>query len=316
MFTMRPSNPMSQFGCVALLLALTTACGSNVDSDDGDTGSAGSSSAGETADTGQDTGSADAAESSGSGGGGSDTGGGSDSGGGSDTGGGSSDGSTDGSSSGAADSGGSESGGSESSSGGEQGTVLWEEDFEAYDPASEMHGQGGWKGWGNNDAAGALVSSDQAHSPTQSVAIEGGSDLVHEFADVTSGLVEWSAWQYIPSTMTGETWFVMMNTYTDNGFQLDWSIQIEFDATNDVLTNQGNTGGTLALVEDAWVEIRVLIDLDNDTHTFYYDDQELYTGGWTTENSDSGALAFEAVDLFANGASEAYYDDCKLTALQ
>jgi len=66
-------------------------------------------------------------------------------------------------------------------------------------------------------------------------------------------------------------------------------------------------------VYDQWVQIRVDIDLDADTQTFYYNNQMLYTDTWSGHVSGGGALNIGAVDLFANGSTSVYYDDIFLT---
>ncbi len=97
------------------------------------------------------------------------------------------------------------------------------EDFESYTDGSLLHGQGGWKGWSNDPAAGAVVSAKHAHSGTKSVEILGTSDLVHEFRLAGN---QWalSAQQYIPSGGTGVSYFIVLNTYADGGPN-DWSIR-------------------------------------------------------------------------------------------
>jgi hypothetical protein len=179
----------------------------------------------------------------------------------------------------------------------------WYDSFDSYAPGSQMHGQGGWKGWFNDPSAGALVSDLYAHSPTNSVQILGASDLVHEYAGFTSGTWTYTTWQYVPSGYSGQTYFIMLNSYDDAGANLNWSTQVYFDSASGQVVNSGASGGTLPLIIGAWVELRVEIDLDNDTQAFYYDDQLLYQGTWTDEVSGGGVLNIGAVDLFANSAS-------------
>src|SRR4030042_3334301 len=84
----------------------------------------------------------------------------------------------------------------------------WTENFDSYATGSQMHGQGGWKGWGNVPGAGALTSNVQAHSVPNSVAILGASDLVHEYSGYTSGVWTYSAWQYVATTLSGLSYFI------------------------------------------------------------------------------------------------------------
>jgi uncharacterized repeat protein (TIGR01451 family) len=80
-----------------------------------------------------------------------------------------------------------------------------------------------------------------------------------------------------------------------------------------MVTNEGPAAGTLPLIKGQWVEIRVEIDLTNDTQSFYYGNTLLFTGSWTGGMSGGGVLNIANVDLFANGASVVYYDDISLS---
>lgn len=187
----------------------------------------------------------------------------------------------------------------------------WIDHFDTYATGSQMHGQGGWVGWDNVPGAGAMTTSAQARTPLNSVEIVGASDLVHLYTGHT-GTWTYTAWQYLPSTLVGETYFIMLNTYNHGG-PYNWSVQVNFNGGTDTVTNEGLTGGSLPILYDQWVEIRLVIDLVADVQTFYYGGSMLYTGTWSGEVSGSGALQITAVDLFANGASSAFYDDISLS---
>jgi hypothetical protein len=188
--------------------------------------------------------------------------------------------------------------------------LNWSDNFDSYETGSELHGQGGWKGWFNDPAFGALTSDAEARSIPNSAAILGDSDLVHEYSGYTSGQWVYTAWQFVPTDFTGTSYFIMLNTYNDAGVGLNWSTQVNFAGM--LVTNDGQNGGTLPLIKGEWVEMRVEIDLDADTQSFYYGGDLLYSATWTDGMSGGGALNIGAVDLFANGASVVYYDDLSL----
>jgi hypothetical protein len=190
--------------------------------------------------------------------------------------------------------------------------VDWSDNFDGYANDSQMHGQGGWKGWFNDPNAGAFVRDDFAHSAPHSVEITGASDLVHEYSGYTTGAWTYTAWQYIPSSATGITYFILLNSYDDGGVNLNWSLEMQFDLGTDTLFNDGPDGGTLPIIYDQWVEIRNEIDLDNDTQSVFYGGDLLFSGSWTEGMSGGGVLNIAAVDLFANGAAPVYYDDISL----
>jgi hypothetical protein len=130
------------------------------------------------------------------------------------------------------------------------------DDFESYAVGSNLIGQGGWAGWAGNASAGAQVSTNFAFSPTRSVNITGASDLVHTFSGATNGQWVFSVRQYIPSTSTGTTYVVLMNTYRPpyGATDLNWSVQIQNNmVTGRIISDLGGSA-TLPMIKDQWVE--------------------------------------------------------------
>lgn len=194
--------------------------------------------------------------------------------------------------------------------------VDFSENFDAYAVGSNVHGQGGWKGWLNNPGVGAFVDDAFSVSPSNSINISTTSDLIHEF-DQASGVWIVRAMQYIPADYAGQSYFIMQNVYNDDEVGLNWSVQVQFDSgTGNLLNDGGVSGGSMPYVTGEWKEIRVEIDLDNNIQTFFYDGTQLYSGSWTDQftNPGGGALEIGAIDLFANGASPVYYDDISIMA--
>jgi hypothetical protein len=198
----------------------------------------------------------------------------------------------------------------------------WEENFDSYQNGSSMHGQGGWKGWDDDPAYTAYVTDVQARSDPHSVDVVGDTDLVHEYSGYTSGQWTYTAWQYIPSEFEGTTYFILLSDYEDGaGQDNQWAVQISFDSTDQVIwseydydPNDPNEPITLPLITDRWVELRTEIDLDTDWFDFYYDGELLIGKAWTAtpNNDDGGFLVIDGVDLYANAATSAYYDDMSL----
>jgi len=188
-------------------------------------------------------------------------------------------------------------------------SAQWFEDFDSYAVGSGLHGQGGWRGWDADPAFDAFVTDLYSRSAPNSAEVAGASDIVHTFNNYTSGVWEFIAWQYIPSDFTGESYFIMLNTYEISGTN-NWSVQVHFTGGQVI----GDSGGApLPMIMDEWVELRLIIDLDLDTQVFMYGGDILYEASWTEGVSGGGALNIDAVDLFANGASPIYYDDMSLS---
>ena len=179
---------------------------------------------------------------------------------------------------------------------------------DSYPTGQSMHGVGGSHGWYGNAAATAFTSNAQAQSSPNSIAISPTSDLVHEFSGYNTGQVTVTAWSYVPSSTIGQQYFIMLNTYADGG-PYNWSTELLFE--NGVLTNDGS-GATFPLVNDAWTELRIEIDFDADTQTFYYDGNFFDQTSWVDGVSGGGVANLAAMDLFSNGATEVYWDDISI----
>jgi hypothetical protein len=193
----------------------------------------------------------------------------------------------------------------------------WSDNFDTYTPGT-INGQGGWQGWGGSAAAAGAVVTTPFLSPPHSQEIIATSDSVHQYSGYTSGLWTYTAWQYIPGSYTGQTYFILLNQYDDPGLTDNWSMQVEFNSTANaaqVILYSGAVAGTpIPLVRDQWVEIRDVIDLTADTQSVYYNNQLLLTTSWTNgiQATSPGILNIGAVDLYGNSASSVWYDNMSL----
>ncbi|HUM68752.1 MAG TPA: hypothetical protein PLK31_07905 [Chloroflexota bacterium] len=88
----------------------------------------------------------------------------------------------------------------------------WVDTFDTYPTGANMHGVGGWKGWENNPIFTAFTNDVRARSAPNSLDIASNSDLVREFSGISSGYWIFTAWQYVPSSMVGSSYFIMLNT--------------------------------------------------------------------------------------------------------
>ncbi len=186
----------------------------------------------------------------------------------------------------------------------------WSDNFDSYNLGS-INGQGGWTGWDNTPASAGIVTNVRSLSAPNSQEITGPADSVHEYSGYTSGSWTYSAMQYIPSTMTGQTMFIMLNKYVvGNHLYGHWSIETHFDRPTSLVTDV-YTSQTTPIVYDQWVPIRVEINLDTDQREFFYNNVSLGRRAWTVDSNS--ILNIACVDLFANNATSVYYDDLSLT---
>ncbi|MCD4777322.1 MAG: hypothetical protein K8S15_14900 [Candidatus Aegiribacteria sp.] len=179
----------------------------------------------------------------------------------------------------------------------------WSENFDSYAAGSGLHGQGGWEVWGGNLDYDAFITDSYSRSAPNSVAIVDTTDIVQLFTE-TTGEWEMTAWCYIPTSSTGNTYFIMLNRYPTSP---SWSVQITFDTDAGTLSTQG--GSTAAIVFDQWVEVKVEIYLDANSKNLYYNSGFLESNIWQSGGVDEIA----ALDLFSTTiGSIAYWDDCNL----
>jgi hypothetical protein len=196
------------------------------------------------------------------------------------------------------------------------------DDFDSYAAGSGIQGQGGWDTWGGSPAANAFVVDNQSYSAPNSLAVSGGADIVHSFSGITTGLWYAKVWTYVPSTQTGELFFIVLNKFdggTCAGTDCNWSIQVAMCRTGCTtagvnpgsVTNLGGSdvpgGGSTSLITNQWVEVIAEINLDANTYTVSYngvpfDTQNYYLPG-------SGDQRIHTFDLFSNASSESYMDN-------
>jgi hypothetical protein len=199
---------------------------------------------------------------------------------------------------------------------------FFADDFDSYANGSGIIGQGGWEGWDGTPAGGATdstVSNVQSFSSPNSLFTAGGSpsmDVVQQFSGVNSGTWYAKTQVYIPSAMSGDLFFIVLNTYNHGG-PYNWSVQMVFCATNcgaqglpGFVVNLGGTdfpgGETLPLVLDDWAELVVEVDLSANSYNAYYDGTQFVFGaGWQS----TGVNEIQCFDLFGESNDDGYFDN-------
>jgi PKD repeat protein len=199
---------------------------------------------------------------------------------------------------------------------------YWYDNFDSYETGSPLHGQGGWAAWDNNAAATGYVSDAQARSSPNSLEIQYYSgvaaDMVHEYSGVNSDTWIYTAWLYVPSSMTGTQFFILMNKYTLYSHVIqDWSLQVEFNAVSGYIRDFDNVGASLPLIKDTWMELRVEIDFEADIQTVFYGGTQFIQKSWKNGVSQGGQKNLACVDLYAgdNPSTPVYWDDLSLQPL-
>ena len=194
---------------------------------------------------------------------------------------------------------------------------FFADSFDSYAGFSFSAGQGGWETWDLDPAWDTYVTNAESFSSPNSLFVGDAADVVQQFTGVNSGVWYAKAQTYVPSTQTGEMFFILLNTYAPGGTN-NWSVQVVLCQSGCVTTgamagqvvNLGGTdvpgGGSAPLIVDQWVELLVEIDFNQSLYWVYYNGV-LVDGplDWTT----TGLFELQCMDLFSNGSSESYMDN-------
>jgi len=188
----------------------------------------------------------------------------------------------------------------------------WVDTFDTYDTATKLPDQSTWEAWGNDaNAANFYATTDRARSAPNSVVINGADDGVHQYTGYDSGRWIYTAWVYVPTGMDDLQYFILLNTYPASDTN-NWSLQLELDGPG-ATVNDFNGASSVTMLQDAWAQIRVEIDLDQDVQNVFYNGVPLVSKSWTGGVEPGGAVNIAAVDLWANESdSDVYYDDMSL----
>ncbi len=195
------------------------------------------------------------------------------------------------------------------------------DDFENYNLGEicrQAGPPGGWQRWGGDSLCGD-VSTEQASSGFQSLKIIGatgwiGDDTVHQH-NIVGGVWTYSVMTFVPMDATGSACFQLLAAYPPEAYNC--ATQIRIDADTDVVESEWGTSMNTPLIRGRWVELRVGIDMPNDTQDYYYDGV-LFDGGssWRYRVASPNGPTLRAVDLYANeppnGISGMYWDDISL----
>lgn len=197
-------------------------------------------------------------------------------------------------------------------------SAQFSDNFESYTIGS-LEGQGGWAGWDGVTTPVSQVRNDQVYAGSQSISIADGSDTVHDIPGATSGQWVVSTQIYLPSVSSGVFDWLVMNTYQDGG-PYEWACYYAFDTTSGLLDFFGGGTTTISpLVYDAWVELRIEVDLDADFASAYYNGALITSWVWTTGYNGAQTHAVAQIDAFdlytePGALGEIFFDDMRVTS--
>ena len=187
----------------------------------------------------------------------------------------------------------------------EGGGDAYLDGFETYCAGVGIEEQASACGWDTWDLAGpsvdAYVDDDHPFDGNNYLVADTNDDVVR-LPNVSSGVWEHSVMTYVPSGAAGTGYMIALNTYSHGGAK-DWSMQVAFDPLLGIVEFQDQSFEIALIVTDEWVELRTVVDLDNDTVDHYYNGEQVVFGGnW----SDGVSVSIQCWDYFSTMDGMAY----------
>ncbi|MEZ5083716.1 MAG: choice-of-anchor J domain-containing protein [Bacteroidales bacterium] len=197
------------------------------------------------------------------------------------------------------------------------------EDFDALNPGDYVAGELGglWTTWSGQPgtAEDATVSDMYSVSPSNSILVEGTTDLLQLFnaTTITSGVYSYSNNIYVP---TGTTGYWNLQKDVTPGITEGWGIQMMYDDDGMIHIDAGaDDAAVVAFSYDTWYFNEVIVDLDNDLCEFYIDGNLITQHQWTLGTfGNVGPNTLGGCNYYANpgtggAAPGAHFDDICFT---
>jgi hypothetical protein len=207
-------------------------------------------------------------------------------------------------------------------------SAQWSDDFDSYS-LGPLTPQSTWEIWASGGSDATVTDQTYLSSP-HSALITPATDVVHQYSGYTSGMWTYKAWVNVPSTYTGNGYFIMLDMYQPPSYQ--WCVQVWYDATDgNVHGNGGSWADTIIgpYTADEWGEIQVFYYFDDDWIQVFYNghllndptvaDHPTLGPGYAISGGVGGGtgqqVALEAVDLYSDTGTEFYYDNLSLDVM-
>ena len=156
-----------------------------------------------------------------------------------------------------------------------------------------------WATWDGGEEGGALdapVSTEQAASEPNSIHLVGGAsvDILANLGNQTEGKWDLRFKIYVPAGMAA--YYNIQDN--ENSTPNQWNLEVSFNA--DGTLGEDVTG---SYTQDAWVDVVMIIDLDNDFAELIIEGESVYT--WVYE----AAWKIGSLNFFPRDASDEYFID-------
>ncbi len=176
------------------------------------------------------------------------------------------------------------------------------ETFENYPPGPLADGQGGWSVIGR-----AVIDDELSSSGHNSLRLGSDAEVLHPL-DIADGIWELSVMTYMPSfNHIDNAYIIGYAIYEGPGGEVFYSMQVRFGAMDGLVESQFDFN-VLPLIRDQWIELRAVVNLNENRYDLLYGDQVLVENlVWHGEIFNSPT--WQAINLFSYGLEVFYADD-------
>ncbi len=168
-------------------------------------------------------------------------------------------------------------------------TTLFSENFDSYTAGQTVVSQQPLiYPWTGGSGENAFVSDAQAHSPSNSMKIINDNDMVYSFLGKTSGIYRINFWMYVVSGQGG--YFNI-----EHAFGSSWAFAFYFRTNGTCDLIQGGATTNFAYDMGTWMQIELLINLEEDEATAWVNETEILT--WTFSNEEDAPGGQNKLDV-------------------
>jgi len=179
-------------------------------------------------------------------------------------------------------------------------TPIVDENVDTYTAGTYFVQQAGapWTTWSNapGTSEDPVVSTNQALSAPNSVYVQTNNDLVLELSDYTTGRYAISFNIFVESGKLG--YFNILNDFA--GTSSVWAMQAYFKNNGYMVVDAGAASAdSIAYTQNAWHQVLITVDLDDDIATIEFDGQFMHMWKFSSGSFGDGTMKkLDAVNFF------------------
>ena len=175
---------------------------------------------------------------------------------------------------------------------------IYSDNFETYQTGDYLAEESpAWSPWFGYAYEQAVISDDQAFSPTKSVLIVPDNDIVNDLGNRTSGKYRISFYAFIPPGKSGY-YNIMMEFGTNETWAFDC---VFFTDASGALRLEDAAAATFSYPQGEWIRIVNDIDLDNDIAEVFIEGNLIHTWQYSSKTAygpEPGIKQLAVLDLY------------------